>query len=585
MCGAPAMSGEDDFRIRPGRIRSTRAQSARPFIAQALAAAHKAGGSVSRKGRIGPGNRSRFGRGQRAAVQANRLLTARSRGAVIKARVVRHGGRNAPLGTHLNYLRREGVTRDGEKAHLFGPGGEEVDAKDFAGRCEDDRHHFRFIVSPDDALEMSDLRGFTRDLVSQMEKDLGTSLDWAAVDHWNTEHPHVHLIVRGVRDDGENLVISRDYIKEGMRDRARDLITQELGPRTDLDIRRGLERQIETERWTDLDRQLARDSYRTGIVDLAPHPDRRPDEFHALKVGRLRKLERLGLADEIGPGQWTISETAEATLRELGERGDIIKRIHRGLTERGIERGAASYVLAAESIDDPIVGRLVERGLDDELKGTAYAVVDGVDGRTHHIRLRDLDAAGDSAPGSIVELRRFDDARGQRRVALAVRSDLDISAQVTATGATWLDRQAIAREPAALGGGGFGAEVRDAMDRRAEHLIEQRLAERQGRSVIFSRNLIDTLRQRELDALAERVTAETGRPFSKAGAGAYVAGTYRQRFALASGRFAMIDDGLGFQLVPWTPSLERQLGQHVSGVARNDGGVDWSFGRKRGLGL
>ncbi|MCO5062786.1 MAG: relaxase/mobilization nuclease and DUF3363 domain-containing protein [Rhizobiaceae bacterium] len=579
------MSGEDDFRIRPGRIRSTRAQSARPFIAQALAAAQKAGGSVSRKGRIGPGNRSRFGRGQRAAVQANRLLTARSRGAVIKARVVRHGGRNAPLGTHLNYLRREGVTRDGEKAHLFGPGGDEVDAKDFAGRCEDDRHHFRFIVSPDDALEMSDLRGFTRELVGQMEKDLGTRLDWAAVDHWNTEHPHVHLIVRGVRDDGENLVISRDYIKEGMRDRARDLITQELGPRTDHDIRRGLERQIETERWTALDRQLARDSYRTGIVDLAPHPDRQPDEFQALKVGRLRKLERLGLAEEVGPGQWTMSETAEATLRELGERGDIIKRIHRGLTERGIERGAASYVLAAESTDDPIVGRLVDRGLDDELKGTAYAVVDGVDGRTHHIKLPDLDAAADSAPGSIVELRRFDDARGQRRVALAVRSDLDIERQVTATGATWLDRQAIAREPAALGGGGFGAEVRDAMDRRAEHLIEQRLAERHGQSVIFSRNLIDTLRQRELDGLADRVSAETGRPFSKAGTGEYVAGTYRQRFALASGRFAMIDDGLGFQLVPWTPSLERQLGQHVSGVARGDGGVDWSFGRKRGLGL
>lgn len=579
------MSVEDDFRIRPGRIRSTKAQQARPFIAQALAAAQRAGGAVSRKGRIGPGNRSRFGRGQRAAVQANRLLTARSRGAVIKARVVRHGGRAAPLATHLGYLRREGVTLDGEKARLFGPGGDDVDPKEFAERCEDDRHHFRFIVSPDDALEMSDLRSFTRELVGQMEKDLGTRLDWAAVDHWNTEHPHVHLIVRGVRDDGENLVISRDYIKEGMRDRARDLITQELGPRTDHDIRRTLERQIEAERWTNLDRQLARDGYLTGVVDLAPHPDRQPDEFHAVKVGRLRKLETLGLADEIGPSQWVIAERAETTLRELGERGDIIKRIHRGLTERGIDRGAASYVLASESIDDPIVGRLVARGLEDELKGTAFAVVDGVDGRTHHIKLPDLDAAGDSAPGSIVELRRYDDARGQRRVALAVRSDLDIGAQVTANGATWLDRQAIAREPAALGGGGFGVEVREAMDRRAEHLIEQRLAERRGQSVIFTRNLIETLRRRELDALGEKLAAETGRTFAKAGTGEYVAGTYRQRFALASGRFAMIDDGLGFQLVPWTPSLDRQLGQHVAGVARNDGGVDWSFGRKRGLGL
>ena len=111
-------------------------------------------------------------------------------------------------------------------------------------------------------------------------------------------------------------------------------------------------------------------------------------------------------------------------------------------------------MLAGESIDDPIIGRLVDRGLDDELKGTAYAVVDGIDGRTHHIKLPSLDAAGDSAPGSIVELRKFDDARSRRRVALAVRSDLAIEAQVTASGRTWLDRQSIAREPTAPSTGG-----------------------------------------------------------------------------------------------------------------------------------
>ncbi len=134
----------------------------------------------------------------------------------------------------------------------------------------------------------------------------------------------------------------------------------------------------------------------------------------------------------------------------------------------------------------PIIGRLVDRGLDDELKGTAYAVVDGVDGRTHHIKLPDLDAAGDSAPGSIVELRKFDDAQGRRRVALAVRSDLAIEDQVTASGATWLDRQAVARDPVALGQAGFGAEVREAMDRRADQLIEQGLAERQARGIVFA---------------------------------------------------------------------------------------------------
>jgi type IV secretory pathway VirD2 relaxase len=581
------MSDDSEFRIRPGHIRSTRVQQARPFVAQALAAAQKAGGRVSRSGRITSGNRSRFGRGQRASIQANRLLSGRSRVVVIKTRVVRHTARSAPLGAHLNYLRRDGVTRDGEKARMFGPEIDDMDAGAFAERCQDDRHHFRFIVSPEDAVDMTDLKAHARELMGQMEKDLGTRLDWVAVDHWNTDNPHIHIILRGRADDGQDLVISRDYIKEGMRARAQDLVTQELGPRTDLQIHRNLERQVEAERWTQLDRQLVRDAYKSGIIDLAPPADRQPDEFHALKVGRLRTLEIRGLAGQVGHAQWFIRPEAETVLREMGERGDIIKRMHRALTERGIERGSASYVLAGESLDVPIVGRLVERGLDDELKGTAYAVVDGTDGRTHHIRLPHLDATGDSPPGSIVELRSWEDAQGQRRVALAVRSDLDLGAQVGATGATWLDRQAIAREPITLSDSGFGAEVRQALDERAEHLIGEGLAERQGQGgrVVFARRLLSTLRQREIDALGEKLASETGLPFNRAASGEYVAGAYRQRLALASGRFAMIDDGLGFQLVPWSPSLEKQIGRHVSGVARDDGGVDWEFGRKRGLGL
>ncbi|WP_404933635.1 relaxase/mobilization nuclease domain-containing protein [Nitratireductor sp. L15S-10] len=584
------MSRDDDFRVRPGRIRSSRAQRAKPFVAQALAAAQKAGGRISRSGRITSGNGSRFGRGRVASVRANRLISSRSRGAVIKTRVVRHTARSAPLTAHLNYLRRDGVTRDGEKARMFGPETDDAEVKDFAERCEDDRHHFRFIVSPDDATEMSDLKTFTRDLMAQMEKDLGTKLDWVAVDHWNTEHPHVHVILRGRADDGNDLVIARDYIKEGMRNRAQDLITQELGPRTDLDIRRALERQVGAERWTQLDRQLARDANKHGIIDVAPSPDRQPDEYVTLKVGRLRHLERLGLAETIGPGQWIMADDAEATLRELGERGDIIKRMHRALTERGIDRGLTDYVIAGEANADPIVGRLVERGLDDELRGSAYAVIDGIDGRTHHIRFHDLDAAGDSAPGSIVELRRYEDAGGRTRTALAVRADLSIEAQTTAAGSTWLDRQLVSRNPVDLGGGGFGLEVRQAMDARADHLVAEGLARREGQRILFARNLLNTLRERELDTLGQKLAAETGMPFQRAADGEYVGGTYRQRFALASGRFAMIetigpDGGLGFKLVPWTPSVEKHIGQHISGVARAGGGVDWSFGRKRGLGL
>ncbi|TPL79732.1 DUF3363 domain-containing protein [Mesorhizobium sp. B2-3-13] len=579
------MPDERELRIRPGRIRSNRGQAVRPFIAQALAAAKKAGGSISRSGQISPGSRSRFGRGRIANVQANRLLTGRSRVTVIKTRVVRHSARSVPLTAHLSYLRREGVTRDGEGARMFGSGTDNADVKSFAERCDGDRHHFRFIVSPEDAIDMADLKSFTRDLMSQMEKDLGSRLDWVAADHWNTDNPHIHVILRGRADDGQDLVISRDYIKEGMRARAADLVTQELGPRSDLDIRRNLQRQIEAERWTQLDRQLLRDLSHTGFIDLAPYAHRPPDEYHVQKIGRLRKLQALGLADQLAPGQWVIDDRAETTLRELGERGDIIKRMHRALTERGIERGSGNYVLAAESLDTPIVGRLLDRGLDDELSGTAYAVVDAVDGRTHHIRLGGLEATGDGPPGSIVELRRFEDAGGRRRVALAVRSDLGVHEQITAAGATWLDRQAIARAPAALSVGGFGAEVRQAMEQRADHLVGEGLAQRLGGRVVFTSNLIETLRRRELERVGERLAAEAGRPFNRAASGDHVTGTYRQRFALASGRFAMLDDGLGFQLVPWSPSLERHLGRHVSGVARGDGGIDWSFARKRGLGL
>ncbi|NVN40400.1 relaxase/mobilization nuclease domain-containing protein, partial [Ameyamaea chiangmaiensis] len=529
--------------------------------------------------------RSSFGRGRAAAHAANRLLTSRSRGVVIKARVARHAPRATPLAAHLRYLRREGVTRDGEDARLFGKDSDDIQASDFAERCEGDRHHFRFIVSPEDAPEMSDLQAFARDLMGQMESDLGTKLDWIAVDHWNTAHPHLHIIVRGLAEDGSDLVIARDYIREGMRARAQDLVTLELGPRTDHDIHRAVERQVNADRWTQLDRQLQRDAGQDGVIDLGRAPGETPDAFATVKLGRLRRLETMGLAHQVGPDRWRMDESAEATLREISERNDIIKRIHRGLAEQKIDRAASSWVLAGEDAADSVIGRLLDRGLDDELRGTAYAVIDGIDGRTHHVRLPNLEAAGDGQLGSIVELRRFTDKGGRDRVALAMRSDFPLERQVTAEGATWLDRQAIAREPLALASTGFGADVKEAMEKRTTHLVEQGLASRGSGGIRYARNLIATLRQRELETLGRSLAVTSGMPLRWSGKGDPVTGAYRQRFNLASGRFAMIDDGLGFELVPWSPSLEKQRGREVSGVMRGDGGIDWTFARKRGLGL
>jgi type IV secretory pathway VirD2 relaxase len=139
-----------------------------------------------------------------------------------------------------------------------------------------------------------------------MERDLGTKLEWTAVPHWNTEHPRVHVVVRGKGDDGRDLVISRDYISHGLRARAEHLVTLELGPRSDLEIRRGLEAQVEADRWTNLDRSLTMEAARNDqIVDLRLSADgAEKGHFQACTIGRMRKLEQLGLAEPLGPAQW-----------------------------------------------------------------------------------------------------------------------------------------------------------------------------------------------------------------------------------------------------------------------------------------
>jgi type IV secretory pathway VirD2 relaxase len=580
---------EDHLRIRPGRIRDKGRGAARPksFVGQVMRAARKAGHTGKGFGRERRSSGSRFGRGRSAALALS--LRSPSRRVVVKARVVRHRGnrfRSAPLTKHVSYLKRDGVTRGGGDASMFDARSDVADERAFTERCEEDRHHFRFIVSPEDAAEMTDLRAFARELMIDAERDLGTKLDWIAVDHWNTENPHIHVLVRGRADDGRDLVISRDYISRGFRGRAEERVTLELGPRSEREIRSALEKEVAAERWTNLDRALRNVADEgAGIANLRPgDPDNDP-ELRRLLVGRANKLGRLGLAEQIKPGCWSLKPKLEETLRDLSVRGDIIKTMHLMMSGGGREPDVSCFALHGENPSDPVLGRLIARGLHDELKGSAYAIVEGIDGRTHHLQFADLELTSDAAPGSIVEARSYEDANGRKRLSLAVRSDLTLQQQAIAPGATWLDRQLLAREPPVMGGGGFGAEVRDAMERRAEHLAGEGLCRRQGQRVIFARDLIDTLRRRELIDAAGKIAADSRLVYRPSREGEHVAGIYRQRITLSSGRFAMIDDGLGFQLVPWRPALEQQLGRQISGVMLPNGAVDWSFGRKRGLGL
>ena len=160
----------------------------------------------------------------------------------------------------------------------------------------------------------------------------------------------------------------------------------------------------------------------------------------------------------MGPAQWSVKPDVESALRDLGARRDIIKAMHQAVRRAGPRPDVSGFALHGEEPAAPVVGRLVERGLQDELKGTGYAIVEGIDGRTHHLRFADLELTGDAALGAVVEARSYADANGRNRLSLATRSDLTIDEQAVASGATWLDRQLVAREPSAMGSG-FGAEA------------------------------------------------------------------------------------------------------------------------------
>lgn len=568
---------DDEFEPKLGRLGDAGAKATRKvrgFSSEVAAAARKAG-----LGAMDLGARSRvrsFGRGRPIARSQN------MRQVVVKGRVVRHRGarfRAASVGTHLSYLRRGGVSRDGQSGEMFDRDGV-ADHTAFAERAEPDRHHFRFIVSPEDAGDLEDLRATTRDLMAQMERDLGTKLDWIAVDHWNTDNPHVHVLVRGATDDGCDLVIDREYMSNGLRERARQLVTHELGPRTEHDLAVAAEREIKAERWTSLDRRLVRSLGETGEVDLRPQRYEGSEDRRRL-VGRLQVLQRYGFAEEGAPGRWRIAEDLELRLRELALRGDIIKSLHRAMGEG--ERDPASLVIEGERLTTPVIGKVVERGLHDELNGQAYVIVDGVDGRLHHFRVGDLLAAGDTPMGGLIEVRTFEEEGRASALQVLHRSDLSVERQVSAEGATWLDRQLVVREPTTLASHGFGGEVRAALERRRQHLVSEGLGRTVDGQFKPSGNLIGRLRQVEFDQL-EAKFAKGGATVIHAAEGDVVTGVYARRLDLASGRFAMIEDGLGFQLVPWTKALNAKLGQEVTGTITKNG-VDWSLGKKRGLGL
>lgn len=394
---------DDEFKPRLGKIGSRGSKAGKRFAGQVRAAINRAGGRSGRGGRF---TGSRIGRGGAAAAvlrARDRHAAFRQRRVMVKARVVKLAGKAVEAArAHLRYLQRDGVTREGEAGELYGADSDCIDGKDFLDRADGDRHQFRFIVAPEDGIEYDDLKPLTRRLMAQMQEDLGTSLDWVAVDHFNTGHPHTHIILRGRDDRGENLVIARDYISSGIRERVAELVSLDLGPRTDREIEQRLRHEMEQERFTSIDRQLLRMRDDDGSVSPASR-----DAFRqTLHQGRLRKLERMGLAELVGSGRWRLDGELEVTLRRIGQRGDIIKTMHRELTGKGLARSAADHVVhdRSEAPAVPIVGRVVARGLADEIRDRHYLIVDGVDGKSHYIDIGKGETTEPMPDGCIVRV-------------------------------------------------------------------------------------------------------------------------------------------------------------------------------------
>jgi type IV secretory pathway VirD2 relaxase len=697
---------EDDFRIRPGKVRDRgggqitgrRIGKARgrptSFVGEVHRAIRRAGGNPNRDpGALNGGGRfNARGRGAATALSLKDRsawsrdgsgVRTRARRVAVKARVVKlNPQRGAARGrqfvsakavdAHLRYLERDGVTKDGAKGRVYSAERDAEDGRVFLERGRDDRHQFRFIVSAEDGVELSDPRETTRSLMQQMEADLGTKLDWIAVDHHNTGHPHTHILVRGVTEDGKTLNIAGDYIAYGIRERASEVVTRELGRQSELEVTKQLEREVDADRFTGLDRMLIAEQRGREFSDLRPDQDMR-DTFRqnrALLIERARKLERMGLATEIETGKWFVSPKAEPVLRELGERGDIIKTMHRALDREGLaeDRHPAGYVLHRENATERITGRVLDKGLGgDELGERVRLVIDGVDGRVHHIemdaaRAEDVSrgmivVAGSAPPGpraadrNIIDvageggvyrpslhleraraaidrigadpeafvrshvrrleaLRRaghtmridadhwrvpadllergqaYDLARDRANIRISILSPTGLDSQIGHDGATWLDRELASPSRTTLANTGFGREVTEAMERRRQNLVNMGHAVRleDGR-IRVSEDLIANLERTEVTRVGKAMAAQRGLTFTAAKTGEYVSGTLVGSTQLVSGRFAMIDDGIGFQLVPWQPVLDTRIGQHITGTVRDAGDIEWSFGRKRGLGI
>jgi hypothetical protein len=306
---------------------------------------------------------------------------------MVKVRVVpmTPGARKA-LMTHVRYVARDGAGVDGNEGSFFSARDDAADAVAFAGRCEGDRHHFRLIVNPEDGRELPDLKAFARRFMKQVEIDMGTPLDWVAGAHYDTGRPHLHILLRGKRDDGRDLVLPRDYVSHGLRQRSQELATEILGPRQE---RAASERDVTADRFTRLDQVLIGE-VRDGRLTL----DGLPEGQRSDALRRLVHLEARGWVEREQAEVWAVPPNLRETLQRVGEReareAAATKAIWGGRWGAEMERLQPLEIGAGETVVGAYAG---VQPIGPYGAGPQALVLETLDGRLGHVRLPALDRA------------------------------------------------------------------------------------------------------------------------------------------------------------------------------------------------
>src|SRR5919109_2044857 len=335
----------------------------------------------ARRGRWGARLRgNRLGRG-RAFLGG---VDPRWQRSTVKASYSRNG-RSASWAAHGTYLAREGAQRGGGKGRGFSAEQEGIDLPATLRRWQraGDERLWKFIVSPEHA-ERLDLKAHTRALVSQMERDLGARLEWVAIDHYNTDNPHIHLVVRGRDTRGSDLRIHPDYLRQGLRRRSQDLATQALGYRSEREIVQARGQSIGRLHFTEVDRALIRHGGTRGLVTVDGQLPKSPAarEFRRQELRRLQVLEGLGLAEKVWTRTWRLSPQLETTLRQAQISGDIIKA--RARHQARLSDPHVPVVVTEIEPGTVLTGRVVGTGLADELRDKRYLLLETRD-RLHYI--------------------------------------------------------------------------------------------------------------------------------------------------------------------------------------------------------